>query len=60
MKSPNFDEKVHEYNWKVFFGLKKMNECRNTMLYQILSNHHLGAFSKSEKKLDLSPLFATT
>jgi len=35
MKSPNLDEKVHEFNGKVFWG-SKMDEWRNTMLHQIL------------------------
>jgi len=49
MKLPNLDEKVYEFDWKMFFG-PKMDVWRNKMLYQILSDCHLGTFSKPPKK----------
>jgi len=49
MKSPNLDEKMYEYDWKVFFG-QKMDECRKTMPHQILSDCHLNTFLENEKK----------
>ncbi len=33
-----------------YFLVQKMDECRNTTLHQILSDCHLGTFSKSKKK----------
>jgi len=49
MKSPDMDEKVYEYDEKVFF-FQKMDESRNAMLHQILSDRHPGTISKSKKK----------
>jgi len=50
MKSPNLDEKMHAYDWKVFL-VQKMDECRNAMLHQILSDRPPGTFSKNKKGL---------
>jgi len=44
-----FGWKVHEYDSKVFFG-PKMDERRNTMLHQILSDCHLNTFLRSKNK----------
>jgi len=32
------------------FLAQKMDGCRNTLLHQILSDRHLGTFSKTKKK----------
>jgi len=48
MKLPNLDEKVYEFDWKVFLGPKD-DVRRNKMLYQILSDCHPGTFSKTKK-----------
>jgi len=50
MKSPNSNEKVHEYNkeynWKNIFWVQKMGEYRNIVLYQILNDHAIPALSQ--------------
>jgi len=33
-----------------YFLVQNMDECINTMLHQLLSNRHVGTFSKSKKK----------
>jgi len=33
------------------FLVQNMDECRNAMLHQILNDHYLGTFSKTEKRL---------
>jgi len=48
MKSPNLDGKCMNVIEKCFL-VQEMDECRNTMLHQIL-NGHLGTFSESKKK----------
>lgn len=49
MKFSNLDEKYINMTEKCFF-FQKMNGCRNSMLYNIASDHHLGTFSKKKKK----------
>jgi len=47
MKLPNWDEKVYEFDWKVFFCPKDV--CmKKKKLHQILSDCHSGTFLKKK------------
>jgi len=49
MKSQYLNTKVHQSNLKAAI-VSKMNEFRNTLLHQNISDRHLGTFSKMTKK----------